>query len=95
MVTSITEFVSTPESKLLETMDEIQFGEMFGVQVDDGDRWIEYSLTPAQRDLIGYIREGAQYIDILTVHHGQPVLAETDLKIDGFRCRKKVKFPTV
>lgn len=87
--------LSTPEYELLETIKAIRYGELFGVQVDDQGKWIDYELTPEQHDLIEYIRDGAQYIDILTVHHGQPTLAETDLKINGFRCRKKIKFPTV
>lgn len=94
MVRSSTELVSTPEYLLLEVIKEIQYGELFGVQVDDQDKWIEYEISPAMLDLVGYIREGAQHIDILTVHNGQPVLAETDLKLNGFRCRKKIKFPT-
>ena len=95
MVRSYLELVSSPEYYLLETIKAIQFGELYGVQVDDHAVWIEYEVTPAIRDLLEYIRDGAQYIDILTVHNGQPVLAETDMKLHGFRCRKKVKFPTV
>ncbi len=87
--------VSTPEYYLLEAIREIKYGELFGVQVDDNHPWIEYEVSPNDLDLLEYIRDGAQYIDVLTVHNGQPVLAETDFKLNGFRCRKKVKFPTV
>lgn len=95
MIGLSTELVSTPEWQLLEAIREIKYGEIFGVQVDDNGKWIEDEVTPAEACLLEYIRDGAQYIDILTVHNGQPTLAETDMKIHGFRCRKKVKFPTV
>ncbi len=95
MIRLFTELISTPEYYLLEVIQDIQFGELFGVQVDDNAKWIEYEVSPAMQCLLEYIRDGAQYIDILTVHNGQPVLAETDMKLQGFRCRKKVKFPTV
>ena len=89
------DLVSTPEYQLLEAIREVKFGELFGVQVDDQAKWIDYELSQAEIDLLTFVREGNQYIDILTVHNGQPTLAETDYKISGFRCRKKVKFPTV
>lgn len=95
MLNYIPDLVSTPEYLLLEAIREVKFGELFGVQVDDQHKWIDYELLQAEMDLLCFIRDGAQYIDVLTVHNGQPVLAETDFRLSGFRCRKKVKFPTV
>ena len=95
MIKSSLELISSPEFKLLAAIQAVEYGELYGVQVDDNAKWIEYELTPAMKDLLEYIRDGAQYIDILTVHRGQPTLAETDMKMCGFRCRKKIKFPTV
>lgn len=94
MVKSCPELVSGPEHALIETIQALQYGELYGVQVDAEDRWVDCEVSPAMRDLLGYIRDGAQHIDILTVHNGQPTLAETDLLLNGFRCRKKVKFPS-
>ena len=87
--------LSTKEFKLLETIRAIAFGELFGVEIPVEENWIEEELHPAERDLVEFIRAGGQYIDVLTVHHSLPVIAETDMKLNGFKCRKKVKFPTV
>ena len=96
MVNSHLECISPYEADLIEAMRLMQFGEMFGVDVPaDGGQFIEMHLPQATHDLLLYIRSGVQHIDVLTVHHGQPVQAETDSKILGFRCRRKVKFPTI
>ena len=55
--------------------------------------WIEYEVTPATESLLGYIRDGAQYIDILTVHNGQPTLAETDMKLHRLSVQEKSEVP--
>jgi hypothetical protein len=87
--------VSYPEWELLEAIRELKFGEMYGVEMDlTQDQWMDYKLTPAITDFLLYLRSGIPYIDVLTVHNGQPVIAETDLKIDKFKCRRRVKFPT-
>jgi hypothetical protein len=84
------------EADLIGAIEKVRFGEIFGVEIDQGGgQWVEMDLTPAMWDLIMYIRTGVQYIDILTVHNGQPTLAETDCKIRGFLCRQKIKFPTI
>ena len=93
MLNYTADLVSTPEYQLLEAIKEVKYGELFGVQVDDQDKWIDYELSQAEIDLLNFIREGAQYIDILTVHKGQPTQAETDYRLSGFRCRKRIKFP--
>lgn len=95
MLRSTIEIVSTAEYALLVAMREVQFGNLYGVEIKDQRPIVTQQLSQAEKDLIGYIRAGAQYIDILTVHNGQPTLAETDIKLNGFRCRKRVKFPTV
>ena len=89
------ELVSYPEWELLEAIRALHFGEMYGVEVDlTQDQWMDYKLTPAIRDFLLYLRSGIPYIDVLTVHNGQPAIAETDLKINKFKCRRRVKFPT-
>jgi hypothetical protein len=89
------ELVSYPEWELLEAIRELKFGEMYGVEIDlTQDQWMDYKLTPAITDFLLYLRSGIPYIDVLTVHNGQPVIAETDLKIDKFKCRRRVKFPS-
>lgn len=88
--------VSPGEADLIEAIRKVQFGELYGVEIDQNEgRWVEHEIAPAIRDLLLYLRSGVQSIDILTVHHGQPIQAETDCVLWGFRCRKKVRFPTV
>ena len=89
------ELISSQECKLFETIQVVKYGELYGVEVESGPKWIEYDLSPPMRSLLEYIRDGGQYIDILTIHNGQPAMAETDLKINGFRCRRKVRFSTI
>lgn len=94
MVKSAMIYLTPGEADLVGAIQKLQHGEIFGVEVEQGGgQWVEMSLSPALRDLILYIRSGVQSIDILTVHNGQPSLAETDFKINGFRCRKRIKFP--
>ena len=96
MVKSQSQLVSSHEADLIDAIREVQFGELYGVDIPASEtRLIEKPLTPVMWDLILYIRSGVQHIDVLTVHHGQPIQAETDCKILGFHCRKKTKFPTI
>jgi hypothetical protein len=92
--------VSSPEARLIDSIQAIYFGEMFGVEIPSedpkkADTMLFRELSPAMLDLILYTRAGCQYIDVLTVHNGQPTLAETNLKLGGFRCRKQIRFPTI
>lgn len=86
--------VSRQEQKLLDTIRAIGYGELFGVEIDDAPKEINLDVSMNCQDLIEMIRNGAQHIDVLTIHQGEPVMAETDYKDNGFRCRKKTKFPT-
>ncbi len=94
MVKSQAENLSEQERDLIDTIRELVFGELYGVEIPDREAVYTRLLTPIEQDLILYIRSGCQHIDILTVHNGQPAMAETDSKIRGFRARRRVRFPT-
>jgi hypothetical protein len=99
MLLSSLTVISLPEANLIDTIQQLQYGELYGIEIevtdlDNEDLSLSRTLSPAMRDLISYIREGCQSIDILTIHNGQPTCAETDFKLNGFRCRRKTKFPT-
>lgn len=80
---------------LITSLRTLRFGEVYGVEVDNVGKTVQVNVSRAERDLIQLIDDGTQYIDVLTVHQGEPVMAEIDFKNEvGFRCRKKVKFPT-
>lgn len=92
MVKSVSEVLTEHEENLIDAIHEMRFGELYGVEIPaDGER-LHKLLSPAEQELIYFIRAGHQYIDILTVHNGQPTLAEIDCKIRGFRTRRKVRF---
>ena len=83
------------EHLLLVAIRDMKFGEMYDVDIPEcDDKPVQEELTPCQRDLIEAIRNGLQEISILSIHNGEPAFAETDCVIRGFRCRKKIKFPT-
>jgi hypothetical protein len=73
---------------------KIGYGELYGVEIPDEVRTVQALLSPCENDLIELIRDGQQELSVLHVHQSQPALAELDYVEKGFRCRKKVKFPT-
>lgn len=87
--------VSDSELELLNAIREVEHGEMYGVEVDVTEPYVTLGVSQPCADLLTMIRNGIQYIDVLTIHNGEPSLAEVDFKKYGFRCRKKIKFPTV
>ncbi len=90
--------VAVPEAvkNLLRTTRDLNFGELFGVDLDLRGPRENMIVSQNERDLVQFILdEEACYIDVLTVHQSEPVTAEMDLEMRGFRCRKKIKFPTL
>ncbi|MEL7591636.1 MAG: hypothetical protein AAGU17_10140 [Anaerolineaceae bacterium] len=87
--------VSTNEQELLKVIREVEYGELYGVEIAAQEPELEALVSTAERDLLEVIRGGLQYIDVLTIHNGEPSIAELDYQQAGFRCRKKIKFPTV
>ena len=81
------------EAGLIETLRVVVYGEIYGVKLPSGSARIPQRLSSAERALILEMRDGMSNISVLHVHEGQPVYAEVDEKIAGFRCRKKIKFP--
>ena len=90
---SITKKVSDIEKSLIETCRRLKFGTIYGLEVLQEEQNRTINLTVEESQLIEFVREN-QYIDVLTVHAGRPAIAETDFVDNGFRCRKKIKFPT-
>lgn len=86
--------VSEPEHELIKAIKKVKYGEIYGVDIDDEEAVKVVSISGRFEDLINLIRDGAQYIDVLHVHDGEPMYAEIDSKINGFSCRTKIKFPT-
>ena len=87
--------VTKRELELIGTIRKLGYGELYGVEIEDGYRSIAAELSTCEADLIDFIRDGQQEISVLHIHQSQPAYAETDFVSHGFRCRKKTKFPTV
>ena len=79
--------------KLIETTRELKFGEVCGIEVPYTGLPRQFEVSNNEADLLDFLDENP-CIDRLTVHQGEPVLAETKYESNGFRCLKKIKFPT-
>lgn len=86
--------VTAEERQFLDAIHRVEYGEIYSPKLKPGALDQEASVSENARDLLNTVREGTE-ISILTIHAGEPVYAEVDQVIGGFRCRKKVKFPTV
>lgn len=85
--------VSGEERRLIDTIHKIGYGEIYSPKVE-GQLHNEVADVSANvKDLLDLIRSGAP-VSIIIIHQNEPVYAEVDQLIDGFRCRKKVRFPS-
>jgi hypothetical protein len=84
------------ELDLYHAIKDTGYGEIFGIEIPiSGDYRFSQDVSENFRDLLTLIRSGIHTISVLTLHQGEPVLVELDEKIGDFRCRKKIKIPTV
>ena len=90
----ISKKISIAENGLIKVIRHLQFGTIYGVEVPAEELKLISDLTIEEIDLVHFAREHP-YIDVLTIHAGKPATAEVDFVDEGFRCRKKHKFPTV
>jgi len=86
--------VSGEERRLIETIQKIGFGEIYAPKMEGQQHSEAAEVSANVKDLLDLIRSGAP-VSIITIHQNEPVYAEVDQLIDGFRCRKRIKFPTV
>ena len=94
MLHSKTMKLSEAEILLQEAIKEIQCGEMYGVEIPQQKLVKAREVSGNFLSLLEELRDGVTYVDVLTIHQGEPVMMEIDCKINDFRCRKKTKFPT-
>jgi hypothetical protein len=86
--------VSNREQDLLDAIEAVRFGEIRGATVEHEAAQFQIEVSENKRDLITAIRNGYQHFEAIQVHQGEPVYAEVTGEEFGFRCRKKIKFPT-
>jgi hypothetical protein len=91
MITYITE----PEQRLLDDFKELQFGEVYDIEVleDDNASRRPQELTKSQLDFVKLIRGGVRNFEQVKVHQSDPVYALVRGKTKGgFRCTRMYKF---
>jgi hypothetical protein len=86
--------VSDAELDLMDAIREVRYGEIYGVELKPGPYQHKVDVSQNLHDLLISIRDGFNDISVLTVHQGEPTIAESDFKHKTFCCRKKIKFPT-
>jgi hypothetical protein len=86
--------LSDEEKQLLDAIRDVNYGEIYGVEIISGNPKHHVQVSANAQDLIEAIRDGQNSISVLTIHQGEPVMAETDYKRGRLHCRKKTKFPT-
>lgn len=79
--------------KLIETTRQLRFGEICSIEVVYTGSPQQIEVSQNEADLLNFLDENP-CIDRLIVHQGEPMLAETKCESNGFRCLKKIKFPT-
>jgi hypothetical protein len=91
MITYITE----TEQRLLDDFKELQFGEVYDIEVleDDNASRKPRELTKSQLDFVKLIRGGVRSFDQVKVHQSDPVyaLVKGETK-SGLRCTRMYKF---
>jgi hypothetical protein len=85
--------ISGEERKLINTIQRIGFGEIYSPKVEAQLHNEVVDVSANVKDLLDLIRSGIP-VSIIIIHQNEPVYAEVDQLIDGFRCRKKVRFPS-
>ena len=85
--------VSRVEKLLLDTIDAVDYGEIYSVIIAPEVHDLNIDVNEARREVIETLRTGKE-ISILVIHQGEPAYMEIDEKTLGFRCRKKHKLPT-
>lgn len=85
--------ISVQEKTLLDTIQEIGHGEIYSPRLQlRMPLEVDAEVSLNSLDLLSLMRSGVQ-ISILTIHAGEPTFAEIDEAKNGFRCRKKLRFP--
>lgn len=83
--------ISINEQRLLEAIQEVKFGELYGVEVLDAPKEIITKVKDSNVKLLELIREGNPLVDTITIHDGEAVSAIIVGMRHGWGYRKKVK----
>jgi hypothetical protein len=78
--------------KLLDTVEEVGFGEIFDVDVQPSHVHVHRQLSNTQLKFTEMVAGmGITHITKLTVHNGEPAVMEIDGTSHGMKYRRKLK----
>ena len=92
--TSVLNFPLTPtEAAILAAAQELQFGELLNVAVEDSASRIPMTLSAQQKAFIQTLRkQGVRYLDTIIVHNGYPSQIEIEGQFGDIHYRRKIRF---
>ena len=87
-------FPLTPtEAAILMAAQEIQFGELLQVVIEDSDERVPMTLTSPQKAFVETLRrQGIRYLDSIVVHNGNPQQIEVEGAFGSIQYRRKIRF---
>ena len=80
-------FLSVEEFELCQAIQELDYGEIFDVEITESPKTVEWTMRASFEGLINLIRDGNQHLDSIKVHQGKP----TQVQVSGEKGKLKYK----
>lgn len=91
--TTMLHLLTEHEAAILDAADHVRFGELLGVEIEEGELKVSKRLTAAQIAFIKILRdEGLQKLDCIVVHNGIPSQIEVDGQFRTIKYKRKIRF---
>ncbi|HMN11171.1 MAG TPA: hypothetical protein PKD55_02455 [Bellilinea sp.] len=85
--------VSQTEKDLVDTIKELQFGEVLELELTEDQPTIDLTVSRQTKELLNLIQDGNRFLHSIRVHQGEPTLAEVPWRSrTGISCRKQYRF---
>ena len=92
--TSVLNFPLTPtEAAILAAAQEIQYGELLKVAVEESSERVPMTLSSQQKAFVETLRkQGIRYLESITIHNGYPQQIEVEGAFGSIQYRRKIRF---
>ena len=92
--TSVLNYPLTPtEAAILAAAQEIQYGELLKVAVEDSGERVPMTLSRQQKVFVETLRkQGIRYLESITIHNGYPQQIEVEGAFGSIQYRRKIRF---
>lgn len=92
--TSVLNYPLTPtEAAILAAAQEIQYGELLKVTVEESSERIPMTLSRQQKVFVETLRkQGIRYLESIIVHNGYPQQIEVEGAFGSIQYRRKIRF---